>query len=71
MIEEIEIVLGENSLEFIVDHVLDVLGTVGISLRAGSWRIRFIVVYFTVEEDLKFGESLSCFWSTSPSFAGN
>ena len=62
--------LGENSLEFIVDHGLDVLGTVGISLRAGSWRIQFIVVDFFVEVDLKCGKSLSCFWSIPPSFAG-
>ena len=71
MIEEIRIVLGEDSLEFIVDHVLDVFSTVGVSLRAGNWSIHFVVIYFFLEEDLKFRESLSCCWSISPSFAGN
>ena len=69
-VEDVWIVLSEDGLQFIVDDVLDVFCTVCVSLRAGSWSIRFVVIDFFVEEDLKVGESLICFWSIPPSFAG-
>ena len=56
--------LSENSLELVVDDVLDVFCAIGISLGAGSWRIGVVVFNFFVEEELKGRKGFGCcIWS--------